>query len=80
MNSVKAACAAGLLGLGLVAMSTPASANIFHFGGGGHHKGGHGGGSGGAPSPEVNVALGLALAGGTVAFLRRRKNASKSGA
>lgn len=29
--------------------------------------------SGGAPSPEVNAFLGLALAGGTVAFLRRRR-------
>ncbi|MET3414950.1 hypothetical protein [Methylobacterium sp. 1030] len=36
--------------------------------------GGDGGGrSGGAPSPEVNAMLGLALAGGTLAFLRRRR-------
>lgn len=29
--------------------------------------------SGGAPSPQLNALLGLALAGGTVAFLRRRR-------
>lgn len=40
------------------------------FGGGG----GGGGNSGGAPSPEINAMLGLMLAGGTVAFLRRRKS------
>jgi LPXTG-motif cell wall-anchored protein len=34
---------------------------------------GAGGGSGGAPSPEINAILGLALAGGTVTFLRRRR-------
>ena len=34
---------------------------------------GGGGGSGGAPAPEINAILGLALAGGTVAFLRRRR-------
>lgn len=32
-----------------------------------------GGGSGGVPTPEVNALLGLTLAGGTVAFLRRRR-------
>ncbi|QGY02371.1 hypothetical protein MMSR116_11170 [Methylobacterium mesophilicum SR1.6/6] len=39
---------------------------------------GSGGGanSGGAPSPEVNAFLGLALVGGTVAFLRRRRTES----
>ncbi|MBP2492741.1 hypothetical protein ABID82_003224 [Methylobacterium sp. PvP062] len=42
------------------------------------HSNGLGGGdggdhSGGAPSPEVNAMLGLALAGGTLAFLRRRR-------
>jgi len=36
---------------------------------------GGGSSSGGAPSPEVNALLGLALAGGTVAFLRRKRNA-----
>jgi len=34
---------------------------------------GAGGASGGAPSPEINAILGLALAGGTVTFLRRRR-------
>jgi hypothetical protein len=32
-----------------------------------------GGNSGGAPAPEVNTILGMALAGGTFAFLRRRR-------
>ncbi|WP_244035673.1 hypothetical protein [Methylobacterium sp. E-066] len=36
---------------------------------------GSGGHSGGAPAPEINAVLGLALAGGTVAFLRRRRRA-----
>lgn len=36
-------------------------------------EGGSGGSSGGAPSPEVNTILGLAMAAGTVAFLRRRR-------
>lgn len=46
------------------------------FGGGGAFAGlfeASGGGSGGAPSPEINAILGLALAGGTVTFLRRRR-------
>jgi uncharacterized membrane protein YgcG len=43
-------------------------------GGGGSTGGGStGGNSGGVPSPEVNITLGLVLAGGTVAFLRRRR-------
>jgi hypothetical protein len=37
------------------------------------------GSSGGAPTPEVNAALGLAIAGATVAFLRRRRG-GRSGA
>ncbi|WP_267361385.1 MULTISPECIES: PEP-CTERM sorting domain-containing protein, partial [unclassified Methylobacterium] len=42
---------------------------------GGPSGGGGGGMSGGAPAPEVNTLFGLALAGGTFAFLRRRRNA-----
>lgn len=43
--------------------------------------GGSGGGggisdSGGAPSPEVNACFSLALAGGTVPFLRRKRTAA----
>lgn len=34
---------------------------------------GGGSSSGGAPSPEVNAFLGLAIAGSTVAFLRRKR-------
>lgn len=34
---------------------------------------GGGGGSGGAPAPEVSGILGMALAGSTLAFLRRRR-------
>ncbi len=36
---------------------------------------GSGGASGGAPAPEINAMLGLALAAGTVAFLRRKRRA-----
>lgn len=42
-------------------------------GGGGSPSSGGSSSSGGAPSPEVNSLFGLALAAGTVAFLRRRK-------
>lgn len=41
-------------------------------GGGNPFSGGGNSNSGGAPSPEVNTILGLTLAGGTAAFLRRR--------
>ena len=47
--------------------------SIFGGGGGSVFGGGGGGNSGGAPSPEVDAILGLALAGSTVAFLRRRR-------
>ena len=43
--------------------------SFFEFG----SEGGSGQTSGGAPSPEVNAGLGLLLAGGTVAFLRRKR-------
>ncbi|SDO64043.1 PEP-CTERM protein-sorting domain-containing protein [Methylobacterium phyllostachyos] len=42
----------------------------FSFGSGG----GSSGNTGGAPSPEANTILSLLLVGGTVAFLRRRRN------
>lgn len=45
------------------------ASSAFSFGSGG----GSSANTGGAPSPEVNAALGLMLAGGTVAFLRRRR-------
>lgn len=48
---------------------------ILGIGGGGSNQGG--GNSGGAPSPEVNAMLGLVLAGGVVAYLKRRKNDAK---
>lgn len=53
-----------LVGFGIV--SAPAAA-----GGNGNNGNGN---MGGAPVPEVNALLGLALAGGAVAFLRRRKH------
>lgn len=71
-----------LLFMGLAFSSTVSSAQAFGFqiinlfGSGGGSQGG--GNSGGAPSPEVNALLGLALAGGTVAYLKRRKAKSKS--
>jgi hypothetical protein len=37
-------------------------------------SGGAGGGSGGAPAPELSGLLGMGLAGGTFAFLRRRRD------
>lgn len=50
----------------------PGSPPVYSSGGGSVMSGGGGASSGGAPSPEVNAILYLALAGGTVAFLRRR--------
>jgi hypothetical protein len=69
-----------LIGLGVVsAQAVPGNGN----GGGptncGNCQGNSGvglgniGSSGGAPSPEVDAALGMLLAGGVVAFLRRRR-------
>ncbi|MGU3668188.1 hypothetical protein ACLBX9_28720 [Methylobacterium sp. A49B] len=81
MNSAKKSLSAmSFLGLALFSMPSSAHASLldvlFGGGGGGGQQGG--GNTGGAPSPEVNAMLGLVLAGGTVAFLKRRKSKAKA--
>ncbi|MCJ2055250.1 hypothetical protein MKL09_01640 [Methylobacterium sp. J-048] len=69
--------ASGHTATGLVALSpygeSGASAGFFLSDTG--FGGGSGGSSGGAPAPEIDAMLGLTLAGGTVAFLKRRRRA-----